>query len=324
MSDHCRYIQGEPHRIVPGRHLDGCDTDECHGCQPCTQTHCKDCGIEHAADVCPGCIGNVRDDIGLICELYAQLPDQAVHSHADGRVGADPLGGAAMVMLGPMSNGLSLPDYDEWATVTDEHPLHVLWTWEEAWREWWDSPTRLCARIDRSADYLREHLTEMAAAPPRDPWFPPDWCEMARDIRAARGRLENCLHDGERQQSGAPCTKCSTNLIRVTDRNGALTDDWQCPNRTCRRTYNEQQYRNAVTAGYMLLQAEEVNGETWATPARTAAEVKRGKRTIETWAREGVIRRACIIAGRRKVVSVDDARREDSERKRRIHGEACA
>ena len=132
------------------------------------------------------------------------------------------------------------------------------------------------------------------------------------------------LHDGERRQSGAPCLRCNTALVRITDDGGRLSDDWACA--TCHRTYDPMQYANAVAAGYVAVQIEvtlDMLGDrhTWGTVARAAIETRRSERTIRTWMREGHIRQACLVAGRRVVVSVDDANRENQDRARRYRTE---
>jgi hypothetical protein len=103
----------------------------------------------------------------------------------------------------------------------------------------------------------------------------------------------------------------------MTDsKTGGLTDDWRCPG--CHREYTEQQYRNAVIAAYESLEIEAMHDDSmWATVQRTAIETKRSTRTIKAWISEGFVRRACLILGRRDVISVDDVKREDATRKRR-------
>lgn len=322
-DDRCRFVASDQPRMLVDRHIEGCEANACRGCQPCTHTHCVVCGIQHSVGACASCVGAVREDIELVEDMYARLPEEALNSHADGRVGQGPLGGEAMNMLGPWSAAplASVLDAETWR-ASEVHPLHLLAGWEDIWRDWQDDPTTRLATVEGSAGYLRENLYAMANAGLMEYddgtlAFPPDFPQFATEVRQMRGRLEDLLRDGERQQTGAPCLRCSANLVRDCDpKTGGLLDSWTCP--SCSRWYTDLQYANAVAAGYASLQAESIDGSTWATVQRAAQDVGRSARTIKTWAAEGIVRRACLIIGRRDVVSVDDAKREHDTRKRRM------
>lgn len=333
-EDGLRAIVGG-HDPAPGRpsHPEGC-----RGCTPCAQDHCGSCGYRHteSAAVCPRCLALVRLSLKIIVGLYGHLLDEAMMGQQATR---ELPGGDATVALGPWSRGsgdITDKRWAEWRAYTehnqqadDWHPLSSLEMWGEMWREWCGQPEPEAeATMTSAAGYLGRHLAEINAASQRtdsagdgDLEYPPDFMELAADIGAVRARLENVLHDGERQQSGAPCLRCNTNLIRVVDSKGRLTDDWSCPK--CRRSYDPLQYANAVRAGYAVVQVECVEDvwggkSTWGTVARAAIAAKRSERTIRTWMRDGAIRRACLLAGRRQVVSVDDALRENMDRQRRL------
>jgi hypothetical protein len=272
---------------------------------------------------------NVRRDLSEVIRLAEMLEDQAFHMANDRQFP----GGDALAMLAPVANleawankldaaeqrwlnwlageGPKAPepvrdDSDEW-----EPPLQLLCFWTELWRmdldQELDHPT-----LQTEAEFLSRNITWVHDHEPRFDLF-------EQDVAKARRILENTLRDGERQQSGAPCVRCRRPLIRDTDpKTGGLQDSWHCPNPDCRRTYTEEQYRNAVAAGYASLQIETLHDDsTWATIERAAREVNRSARTVKTWVREGLIRRMCLVLGRRDVVSLDDVQREDDTRKRR-------
>ena len=324
-------------RRISGRHLGGCvEPALCRGCAGCDRAHCDRCGQRHveAAVVCEGCLALCRADLDVVAELYRHLLDEALRGSQAVR---ELPGGDATVAMSPWSAGLgSILDehWQQWRDYTDAnayasdwHPVLTLDLWCQMWREWTGlpEPATRWATMDRCVGYLRDVLGDINTAQPAGDIWPPEYVELAADVAATRTRLENVLRDGERRQSGAPCLRCNTSLLRVVDDDGALSDDWTCPH--CRRDYDEVQYANAVAAGYAVVQVEVVldglgGRETWGTVARAAIETRRSERTIRTWLREGLIRRACLTAGRRSVISVDDARRQNADRARRYRSAA--
>lgn len=342
MSDDERCYRGPDRvRLLVDRHqVPHPEGEVCAGCWPCHRTHCADCDRVHVdqAVVCDGCLGRVRDTLGLVLELYDHLLDEALRGQQRTR---ELPGGEATVALGPWSYGtgdLTTDRWTEWRAYSeanvwpsDWHPVLSLETWGEMWRDWSEQehPT-VRATLSSAVGYLDRHLSAINTAQPRGEGavveHPPEFTDLVTEVTTVRLRLETVLHDGIRQQSGAPCLRCNTNLVRVEDpATGGLTDDWRCP--TCHRHYDSVQYVNAVAAGYAVVQMEVIetplgDRETWGTVARAAIETRRSERTIRTWMREGHVRQACLLAGRRRVVSVDDARDEDQDRARRYRSAA--
>lgn len=245
----CRYAPDRG-RVLTGHHNPDCADDTCRGCQPCEDDHCQVCTKEHAAVVCDTCLGAIRDDLRTIVELHGQLPAEAAH-HASATIP----GGAATVALGPWSPGHAdvYDDPETWGLNLDNdwHPLLTLATWEDVWRDWYGTATDLRATIDRAADYLRDHLTDMARQTPRvdadaEEEWPPDLPQMAADLRQLRGRLEGVLRAGDRDdRAGVACFDCGGQLVRRMTPAG-LADRWTC--RRCRREYTDPEYRLAVRA----------------------------------------------------------------------------
>jgi hypothetical protein len=266
---------------------------------------------------------SVAINLREIARLADMLEDQAYH-HANAK---DFPGGDALAAMAPVANleawqnkldtaeRLWLDgqgpepfsdDSDEW-----EPPLQLLLFWTELWRMDLDTETEH-PTLDTETGWIIDNLPTLHLL-----YRDQRWDLFEQDVAKARRSLENTLRDGERQQSGAPCVNCRRNLLRLTDpKTGGLTDDWRCPG--CQREYNPEQYRNAVAAGYASLQVENIDDQgTWATVQRAANEVKRSPRTVKSWIGEGIVRRACLLLGRRDVVSLDDVQREADTRKRR-------
>ncbi|MDQ3485387.1 MAG: hypothetical protein M3445_08265 [Actinomycetota bacterium] len=365
----CRWNGLSNPRIVIHRHAEECDDPDCAGCLECSEPHCIVCGKVHVeqTNVCPACVGQVRDDLDTISVLHSRMFDEAVHRGVDSE---------AAMMAGPAADveawqhramsahvqrvvpGWHRADCDGWAyawkghrsdesmprsaaqafrasvdasdaerlsvcrgclsargedngylsdEMGDLHPLVVLGTWDMEWREEFDQPTDLRITVRRAADYLTGQLDHAAR-------HHPAFDEMAADVRRCARRLEDVLHDGERDETGAPCLKCRATLRRTIGPQGQR-DDWRCPR--CRQTYDEQHYRNAMAAAHASLAVERIGGTDWAIASRVASEVGRGERTIRTWMREQTIATLCVIAGRRLMGSVDDARHQHAHRAER-------
>lgn len=254
-DDRCRYTGATSARVLVGRHRDGCDNPACEGCQECTRAHCRGCGHEHAASVCPGCVGAVREDLSEIARMVGSLPEEAEHRGVNSE---------AMVLLGPTVDpeawqhheaswlaGRAVPvdcdahDLDElqaWLETadSDRHPLLVLGRLEMVARDLLEHETDERVTVAAAVRYLDVQLTHLAG----NEWF--DWRDMASDVRGCRGHLEDVLHDGERVETGAPCVQCQTRLQRHVTEDGR--EWWWC--RFCKRNLTDDQYRYAVGAAY--------------------------------------------------------------------------
>lgn len=223
----CRHNGPTMPRTILGRHDDDCDNPDCAGCLECPETHCAVCGIEHTDNAhpvtCPTCVGTIRDNLTAIVALAKNLRRHAIYgSNPAGRLeAARPIpGGEAMVMMGPATTAHGRAWYDELGLDSshkdDEHEADqdtvtlILSTWEDDWRDTLGAPTERRASIRRAAAYLDQHLTMMAQRhnPPVE--------EFANDLDGLRTHLEDLLHAGVRDDTGAPCIYCNTPLIRTS------------------------------------------------------------------------------------------------------------
>lgn len=221
----CRYLPRLRRRGIRDRHAEDCPDQHwhpplswqpCPGCEPCPEPHCGVCGREHVEQLtCPTCLGEARDHLSEIRRLELGVPLEAQEL---GDVESE-----AAMLAGPVANpeayaqrrsyGYHEPEEVKTKTgaiVGEDHPLWILGTWDLLVTEHYD--TRRTGRITvaTSAAYLDLVLSDLA----QDPAFP--FPDLAHDLRRAREHLEDVLHDGERNDSGAPCMSCGAVLQKPT------------------------------------------------------------------------------------------------------------
>ena len=279
----CRFVSTTEPRVIRGRHLDPCAcADRDLGCLPCPETHCVICGRAHARAACTRCLDAARSDLRAIGDLCLGLPAEAAQKGVQSE---------AMMLLGPVA------DPAEWSRATtaaifeqvrleaagepipvsltayiadcrDEmHPLFVLGSWEEVWREHLDHQTDKRITVESAVAYLDMQIGYMSEQ------VDPPFDEFARELRQCRGHLEDVLRDGIREERGAPCLQCERLMVRVGEH-------WEC--RTCHRTVTEVEYRLAVVAAY----------RAWATRLTAAdAALRLGLKAsqIRVWGARGNI-----------------------------------
>lgn len=283
----CYFAGSDRPRLVRNRHHDGCEGD-CSGCQPCTDSHCRVCGVTHAEAACPGCMAEVREGLAEIRRMCRALPAEVVHRGIDSE---------AMNLLGPVADPESVGHVsasvrvgrlpEDWLEVADNelHPLIALGTWAEAYIEAFehDEPARIT--VDGAASYLERNLGYMAAE------VDVPFEDFARDVRASRTHVERVLHDGEQVETGAPCMDCRRPLLRVyaggelpwTYRDGArpraATDCWACAK--CREWRSDNDYRlnvaNLHRDNAEWLTAAEVEMVCGVRPGALRKRVERGE-----------------------------------------------
>ena len=276
MTDHpkpCRWVNSEHPRMLRTHQRD-CETAGCEGCEPCTGRHCGVCGVKHVDRLtCPSCVGTVREDLTLIESLAEKMLPEATHRGVNSE---------AAMLAGPAA------DVEAWRNrwmsaragripaawledCRDElHPLYVLGTWDMLITDHYDQDGRTQRiTVESAVQYLGANLTDLA----QDPEFAFE--ELAREVRACRGHMEDVLHDGEREDRGAPCPMCGAGAL-VKDHGKAIEDDrWRCPKRNCGASYTEHDYRVKVEAVYVLhadrLTASQIS-ETYRIPEGTVRQ----------------------------------------------------
>lgn len=274
----CRFIASDQPRVVRGRHGDECPGDECRGCQPCTEPHCRICGVAHANGTCAECLAETRANLREIGRMCDALPAEVAHRGVEGE---------AMMLLGPAADpearghleasvaaGRVSPDYLADA-IGETHPVWVLGTWDMLWRDALDHDTADGVTLAGAVDYLDRTMSYMA-----DFEHVP-FEDFARDLRRCVAHLESVLHDGEQRDRGAPCMTCGVPLERVWG-GDPKADGWRCPR--CRETSTEDQYRFAVAH----LHREEAT-ELTDRDMEIRTGVKAG--TVRVWAQRGIVRR---------------------------------
>lgn len=241
----CRFVSTTEPRVVSGRHSDSCACDDRElGCLPCPETHCVVCSKTHAKAACTGCLDDARSDLKAIGDLCASLPAEAVEKGVQSE---------AMMLLGPSSDPEAWRNRATSAMVgrldasyledcrDEAHPLWVLGTWEQVWRDHLDHYSIATVTVASAHAYLDMQIGYMAEQ------VEPAFDEFARELRGCRAHLENVLHDGIREERGAPCVQCEKPMVRISGA-GDKPDSWEC--RTCHREVTEDQYRFAVGAAY--------------------------------------------------------------------------
>ncbi|HEU5084461.1 MAG TPA: hypothetical protein VFU14_14050, partial [Acidimicrobiales bacterium] len=237
----CRYTASDTPRVVVGRHTTDCAGETCGGCQPCVEPHCRVCSRAHADGSCAECVAETRDTLHDIAAKCDALPDEVAHRGIDGE---------AMMLLGPaadpeawrnraMSAIMGRLDAAYLEDCRDElHPLWVLGTWEQVWRDHLDQPTDLAATLPRLVDYLDRQMHLMADQPE------PPFEDFARDLRRCLAHLEAVLHDQHRgDPANVGCFECGAKIERRLTRSG-FEDHWTCTR--CRRTYTYAEYNFAL------------------------------------------------------------------------------
>ena len=235
----CLFVSTTEPRVIRGRHTDPCTCDDRElGCLRCPETHCQICSRNHAKAACTDCLNAAREDLTAIGELCRNLEAEAVEKGVQSE---------AMVLAGPSA------DPEAWRNratsairgrldaayledCRDElHPLWILGTWEQIWRDHLDHASDERITIDGAWAYLDMQIGYMSEQ------VEPAFDEFARELRACRGHLEDVLRDGVREERGAPCVQCERPMVRTEDH-------WEC--RHCHRRVTEDQYRYAVGAAY--------------------------------------------------------------------------
>lgn len=177
----------------------------------------------------------------------------------------------------------------------EAHPLWVLGTWEQLYREHFDQPSDLVQTIERAGDYLDRQMHRMAET--EDVPFE----DFARDVRDCRSHLEDILRDGEQVETGAPCPKCGRVLVKTYGKTSAF-DRWDCPSRTCDAWFLDVEYRRWVTDDYRA------NSDKLTAPDIEAQHGVKAT-SVRAWASKGQVRKRGKDDSGRQLYDVADVLR---------------
>lgn len=239
----CKWDGKDRPRIIGGRHNESCADDQCRGCQPCTEPHCRVCGTTHATGTCAECLATARATLHSIAQHCDALPDEVAHRGIDGE---------AMMLLGPAANpearghleasiaaGRVPPDYLDRADH-ELHPLFILGCWDMVWRDALEHDETESMDLPGVIDYLDRQMTYMAG------YEHVAFEEFADDLRRCETHIRAVLHDqnqGDRANIG--CFECGADIERRLGDDG-FEDFWTCTR--CRRRYTVAEYNFALRA----------------------------------------------------------------------------
>lgn len=282
----CRWNGRNEPRTVIGRHREDCPEDECRGCQPCTERHCRVCSVAHDDGACPECLDEVRTNLDDIARMTGDLSEEAEVRGVDGE---------AMTLLGPVANAEArqhweasvlagritpmecdareLADVVKWLETADDerHPLLVIGTWSMVYRDAFehDEPS---GRVELANElgYLGRNLTYMAGYE----WVPFE--DFARDVRRCVGHLADVLGDSSRgERTNIDCLDCGGALERVLGKDG-FEDVVTCHG--CKRRLTKPEYSLAVKRTY-------IDSAEWLTDGDMAIRTGVKAETVRSWAR---------------------------------------
>lgn len=239
----CKYVARDMPRVVISRHGEDCPGKPCPGCLPCTEPHCRVCGVVHAEGTCAECMAETRETLHEIARMCDALPEEVEHRGVEGE---------AMFLLGPVADperrghleasvtaGRVPTDYLADA-IGETHPVWVIGTWQMVWLDALDHEAGEGFTLAEAVDYLDRQMTYMGG------YAHVPFEDFARDLRRCRSHLESVLHDqrqGDRANVG--CFDCGGDLERKINRDG-FEDVWTC--RRCHRKYTPTEYNFALRA----------------------------------------------------------------------------
>lgn len=228
----------------------------------------------------------VARDLHEIERLAAELDAEAVDSSTDRLMP----GGKALVALAPVANleawvnrtdtaerlGQPSPAEDEDDPDVWEHPLATLLWWSEDWRRVHQAEYGQRATIGTEAGFLRWLLDWAWDNEPR-------FDDFAKDVRHARLRLEDIVHDGRRsERTRVVCDQptCETHprLVKVYAWDPD-EDGYKCP--ACKHRFTEDDYHRAYRKQLRSEGAERYVPMTDALD--TLRSQGRPERTIRKW-----------------------------------------
>jgi hypothetical protein len=262
----------------------------------------------------PSELTKVARDLSEIEAMHGALEDQAVHKATDRLMP----GGHAMVMLSPVADpeawehvfearealGRSIDHIDD-EDADWETPLQSLRWWSGKWRAELASESDFRPTLTTEAGFIRQVL-EWA-------WENvEDWDQFAKDVRAARVRVENTLYAGNRaDRTRVPCIEegCGIRLIKVYGETVAW-DHYKCPG--CKRRYDVDEFVRAK-----LHQLDSEGAARWVRLQDAMGSIDRPERTFRKWLLECKVAAKCEVKSRQVWVWWPDVRLADLDTPRR-------
>lgn len=240
----CRFVATDQPRAVVGEHYDHCADDRCRGCWPCLERHCVVCRRTHVDVTCAECLAGIRDDLRQIREMCGLplIEELLTNGRDEARMLIGPTANPEAWGHRAMSAMMGRVDAAYLNDCRDEkHPLWVLGTWSEVWRDHLNQHSDLPITLQRAADYVDRHLHEMAK---RDD---PDFGQFAEEVRGCREHLQLVLRDQDKgDRANVGCFDCGGRLERKLTKNDGFEDVWTCGR--CRRRYTPGEYNFALRA----------------------------------------------------------------------------
>lgn len=244
-----------------------------------------------------GPIVKVSRDLSAIIDMTPQLDEQAEAKANATMDGSNLPGGLAMVALAPVANIEAWEHQYEaaeragkdtsWVEDEDdswEPPLQTLRFWSDAWRAEHDADYGQRPTVLSEAKFIKASLTWA--------WdHEPAFDDFAKDIRAARVRMENVLFAGVRvERTRIECDQCEPDkkkpkrLVKVyADAIDGSEDWWKCP--SCKHRFDVDALRKAHAR--MLRRDGAAKFVHQADAIATLKAQGRPERTIRKWLSEG-------------------------------------
>lgn len=161
----------------------------------------------------------------------------------------------------------------------------------------------LNGRAGFSVKYLLERVDWMLTLVDGELQYPPV-LERNREMQHLIRRLEDCIHDGIRDDTGAPCPECSRPLVKHWAP-AACEDRWQCKHGSCDVDLTIPEYVRIVRRDYLA------NATTLTAPdIEEQYDVRPG--TLWVWANRGEVRKCGVDQAGAKLYSVEDVARKIS------------
>lgn len=142
-------------------------------------------------------------------------------------------------------------------------------------------------RAGFSVKYLVERVDWMLTVMDGELQYPPV-IERAHELRHLIRRLEDCIHDGIRDDTGAPCELCGRPLVKAWAEEVA-GDAWVC--RPCDRVLSVDRYLTSVADRAETIRIQELARRPYLTAGQIQLVYGIEPATLRKWFERGKVRR---------------------------------